>query len=81
MKGCEQGAPKGAPQNHGSASYQLSMLRAFELPPLYREVVVLRELHGHAVHEIAALLGISRSPVEKRLRRAGRMQAASKSHS
>lgn len=59
----------------GNTAFQVSMLRAYELPPLYREVVVLRELHGHAVPEIAALLGISCGAVEKRLRRANRMRA------
>jgi DNA-directed RNA polymerase specialized sigma24 family protein len=65
-----------APGFEESADHQLRLLRAFDLPPLYREVVVLRELHGHAVPEIAALLGVSRSAVEKCLRRAERMRAA-----
>jgi DNA-directed RNA polymerase specialized sigma24 family protein len=64
------------PKFHESAEYQLSLLRAFDLPPICREVVVLRELHGHEVAEIAARLGISRAAVEKRLRRAERWRAS-----
>ena len=66
------------PRFRESAEYQLSLLRAFELPPLCREVVVLRELHGHEVGEIARRLGISRAAVEKRLRRAERWRALRK---
>jgi DNA-directed RNA polymerase specialized sigma24 family protein len=61
-----------------NADYQLSLLRAFELPPICREVVVLRDLHGHEVSEIAARLGISRAAVEKRLRRADRWRTSRK---
>jgi RNA polymerase sigma factor (sigma-70 family) len=60
------------PSLEESADYQLLLLRAFELPPICREVIVLRDLHGHGVQEIAARLGISRAAVEKRLRRAER---------
>ena len=58
------------PSLEESADYQLLLLRAFELPPICREVVVLRDVHGHAVPEIAARLGISHAAVERRLRRA-----------
>jgi DNA-directed RNA polymerase specialized sigma24 family protein len=64
------------PSFRESAEYQLSLLRAFELPPICREVVVLRELHGHEVAEIAERLGISHAAVEKRLRRAERWRAS-----
>jgi RNA polymerase sigma-70 factor (ECF subfamily) len=40
------------------------------LPPEYREVIVLRELHGMSYAEIAATLGIPQGTVESRIHRA-----------
>ncbi len=41
-----------------------------ELPPRYREVVVLRYLEDLPVDEIAQILGLARNAVEVRLTRA-----------
>jgi RNA polymerase sigma factor (sigma-70 family) len=53
-------------------SFQLTLLRAFQLPPASRDVFVLREIQGYTLPEVAAALGISKSDVAKHLRRARR---------
>jgi len=53
-------------------SFQLTMLRACLLPPACRDVVVLNDLQGCTLSEIAAVLGISQDEVTKHLRRARR---------
>lgn len=73
-----EGIHKTRPGLEQSADYQLWLLRSFDLPPLCREVVVLREVCGHPVPEIAELLGVRRSVVEKCLRRAQRIQPTEK---
>jgi len=54
------------------ASFQLTLLRAFLLPPACRDVFVLREIQGYTLPEVAATLGISKNDVTKHLRRARR---------
>ena len=39
-------------------AFQCTLLRAFELPKAYREVFLLKEIQGHTLEEIAAILGI-----------------------
>lgn len=73
-----EGIHKTQPGIEQSAEYQLWLLRSFDLPPLCREIVVLREVCGHPVGEIAELLGVRRSVVEKSLRRAQRLQSTEK---
>jgi DNA-directed RNA polymerase specialized sigma24 family protein len=73
-----EGIHKTRPGMGQSADYQLWLLRSFDLPPLCREVVVLREVCGHPVPEIAELLGVRRRVVEKCLRRAQRIQPTEK---
>ncbi len=53
-------------------SFQLTLLRAFLLPPACRDVFVLRDIQGYTLPEVAAALGISKSDVTKHLRRARR---------
>ena len=73
-----EGMQKTQPGIEQSAEYQLWLLRSFDLPPLCREILVLREVCGHPVPEIAELLGVRRSVVEKCLRRAQRIQSTEK---
>jgi DNA-directed RNA polymerase specialized sigma24 family protein len=54
------------------ASFQLTLLRAFMLPPACRDVFVLKEIQGYSLPEVAATLGISKDDVTKHLRRARR---------
>jgi RNA polymerase sigma factor (sigma-70 family) len=60
------------PGQDSSRSFQLTMLRAFLLPPACRDVFVLKEIQGFTLPEVAAVLGISESDVSKHLRRAHR---------
>ncbi len=53
-----------------SRSFQLTMLRAFLLPPPRRDVFVLKEIQGFTLLEVADVLGISKDDVRKHLRRA-----------
>src|SRR5438445_8820168 len=39
--------------------FQLTLLRAFGLSKAYRDVFLLKEIQGHTLAEIAAILGIS----------------------
>lgn len=48
------------------------LLRAFELPRSDRDVFLLKEIQGHSLTEIAALLGISIDTALLRLNRARR---------
>jgi RNA polymerase sigma factor (sigma-70 family) len=58
------------------ASFQLTLLRAFQLPPACRDVFVLKDIQGYTLPEVAAALGITKDVVTKHLRRARReMQA------
>jgi DNA-directed RNA polymerase specialized sigma24 family protein len=59
------GKQHSAPRVHKSASYeqpgafQLTFLRALELPKISREIFLLKEIQGYTFAEIAAILGIS----------------------
>lgn len=52
--------------------FQCILLRAFELPRAYRDVYLLKEIQGHNLVEIAAILGISTDTAQARLKRAHR---------
>lgn len=60
------------PGQDASRSFQLTMLRAFLLPPACRDVFVLKEIQGFTLPEVAAVLGISETDVTRHLRRAHR---------
>jgi RNA polymerase sigma factor (sigma-70 family) len=50
---------------------RLDLAAAFEaLPPSYREVAIMRDLHEMTIDEIGAALGLSRQAVKARLHRA-----------
>jgi DNA-directed RNA polymerase specialized sigma24 family protein len=53
-------------------AFQLTFLRALELPKTDREVFVLKEIQGYALAEIAAILGISIETALLRWKRARR---------
>jgi len=53
-------------------AFQRLLLRAFELPKDYRDVLLLKEIQGHTLAEIAAILGISIDTALVRLMRARR---------
>src|SRR5580692_9013871 len=50
-------------------AFQCMILRALELPKAYRDVFLLKEIQGHGLAEIAAILGISTDAVTVRLKR------------
>jgi len=52
--------------------FQCTILRALELPRTHREVFLLRDIQGHTLQEIAAILGISIETARVRLERARR---------
>jgi DNA-directed RNA polymerase specialized sigma24 family protein len=52
-------ARKPVPGLEGPGAFQCAILRAFELPEGYRDVFLLKEIQGHTLAEIAAILGIS----------------------
>jgi RNA polymerase sigma factor (sigma-70 family) len=52
--------------------FQCTILRALELPRPHREVFLLRDIQGHTLQEIAAILGISIETARVRLERARR---------
>jgi DNA-directed RNA polymerase specialized sigma24 family protein len=53
-------------------AFQCTILRALELPKPYRDVFLLKEIQGHGLAEIAAILGISIDTALVRLKRARR---------
>jgi len=53
-------------------AFQCTILRALELPRAHREVFLLRDIQGHTLQEIAAILGISLETARTRLQRARR---------
>ena len=53
-------------------AFQCTILRALELPQHDREVFLLRDIQGHNLEEIAAILGISIETARVRLKRARR---------
>ena len=52
--------------------FQRTILRALELRRSHREVFLLKDIQGHTLQEIAALLGISIETTRVRLMRARR---------
>ena len=53
-------------------AFQHAILRALELPRPHRDVFFLKDIQGHTLQEIAAILGITTDTVRVRLRRARR---------
>ena len=53
-------------------AFQCAILRALELPKAYREVFFLKEIQGHTLWEIAAILGITIDTARARWKRARR---------
>lgn len=53
-------------------AFQCTILRALELPKAHREVFLLKDIQGHSLIEIAAILGISIETAQARLKRARR---------
>jgi RNA polymerase sigma factor (sigma-70 family) len=53
-------------------AFQLAVLQALELPRHYRDVFFLKDIQGHSLIEIAAILGITTETARVRLRRARR---------
>ena len=65
-------ARKALPGIEQPGAFQCMLLRAFELPKAYRDVYLLKEVQGHSLTDIAAILGISLDTVHARLKRARR---------
>ena len=53
-------------------AFQYTLLRAFALRKVDRDVFLLKEIQGHSEEEIAAILGISITTASVRLKRARR---------
>lgn len=53
-------------------AFQYAILRALELPKIHRDVFFLKDIQGHSLQEIAAILGITTDTVRVRLKRARR---------
>ena len=51
-------------------AFQCTILRALELPKPNRDVFLLKDIQGHTLQEIAAILGISIETARVRLERA-----------
>jgi len=52
--------------------FQCTLLRALDLPKADRDVFLMKEIQGHTLAEIAAILGISSATALARLKRARR---------
>jgi len=52
--------------------FQCTILRALELPKAHRDVLLLKDIQGHTLQEIAAILGISIDTARVRLKHARR---------
>ncbi len=65
-------APKPLSGMDKPGAFQCTILRALELPKAYRDVFLLKEIQGHNLAEIAAILGISIDTALVRLKRARR---------
>jgi len=65
-------ARRSVPDTEKPGAFQCLLLRAFELPKAYRDVFLLREIQGHTLGEIAAILEISPRTAVVRLKRARR---------
>jgi hypothetical protein len=66
------GDEKTSPGMERPGIFQLTLLRAFGLSKAYRDVFLLKEIQGHTLAEIAAILGISIDTAVVRLQRARR---------
>src|SRR3984885_184050 len=68
----EPQSPMGDPESHYVRGERHKLLRKaiHRLPPVYREVIQLRQSKEHSVREIAQSLGITVSAVKSRLSRA-----------
>lgn len=53
-------------------AFQCAILRALALPKAHREVFFLKEIQGHTLWEIAAILGITIDTARARWKRARR---------
>jgi DNA-directed RNA polymerase specialized sigma24 family protein len=53
-------------------AFQYAILRALELPKPHREVFFLKDIQGHSLTEIAAILGITTDTARVRLKHARR---------
>jgi DNA-directed RNA polymerase specialized sigma24 family protein len=65
-------ARRSVPGTEKPGVFQCLLLRAFGLPKAYRDVFLLREIQGHTLAEIAAILEISPRTAVVRLKRARR---------
>lgn len=65
-------AGKAASEFDSPGAFQCTILRALELPRTHREVFLLRDIQGHTLQEIAAILGISIDTALERLNSAHR---------
>ena len=65
-------ARKRAPGIEHPGVFQCVLLRAFGLPTADRDVFLLKEIQGHTLAEVAAILGISIGTAQVRLTRARR---------
>lgn len=60
------------PETEKPGAFQLTLLKALELPKTHREVFLLKEIQGYTLAEIAAMLGISMETALVRWKRARR---------
>lgn len=63
---------QGTPRFEAPGAFQHAILRALELPKPHRDVFFLKDIQGHSLTEIAAILGITTDTVRIRLKRARR---------
>ncbi|CCD95119.1 putative RNA polymerase sigma factor protein [Bradyrhizobium sp. ORS 375] len=71
MDGFDEAAFEARLAERPEAELRLDLAAAFEaLPPLYREVALMRDLREMTIDDIAAELGLSRQAVKARLHRA-----------
>ncbi len=63
---------KTAPGLQEPGAFQRALLRAFQLRPAYRDVFLLKEIQGHSLSEVAAILGINLRTAHVRLTQAHR---------
>ncbi len=70
--GCSLRNRKPAAGLEQPGAFQCTILRALELPKPHREVFLLKDIQGHTLTEIAAILGISIETARVRLLRARR---------
>ena len=61
-----------APGLQEPGAFQRALLRAFQLRPAYRDAFLLKEIQGHSLSEVAAILGINLRTAHTRLTQAHR---------